>query len=123
MENKVQNFYELEAWKTGHDLVLEVYKVTGNFPREEQFGMTSQLRRAASSITANIAEGFERYHFNDKQRFYHMARGSAGEVQNFFLLAKDLDFITIEACNSINEKIIRTRKLINGLIRSIENQK
>lgn len=66
MENKVQNFYELEAWKTGHDLVLEVYKVTGNFPREEQFGMTSQLRRAASSITANIAEGFERYHFNDK---------------------------------------------------------
>jgi len=123
MENKIQNFYDLEAWKSGHDLVLEVYKITNGFPQEERFGLISQLRRASSSITANIAEGFERYHFNDKKRFYYQARGSVGEIQNFLILAKDLNFISIENYNGINQKITKTRLLINGLIRSIENQK
>jgi len=101
MENKIQNFYDLEAWKSGHDLVLEVYKITNGFPQEERFGLISQLRRASSSITANIAEGFERYHFNDKKRFYYQARGSVGEIQNFLILAKDLNFISIENYNGI----------------------
>ncbi len=123
MDNKIQNFYDLEAWKTGHNLVLEVYSMTNHLPKEEQFGLISQLRRASSSITANIAEGFERYHFNDKKRFYYLARGSAGEVQNFLILSKDLNFITVEIYNNVNQKVIKTRQLVNGLIRSIENQK
>lgn len=84
MKDKIQNFYELNAWKKAHELVLEIYKITKNFPKDELFGIISQLRRAACSIAANIAEGFERYHFNDKIRFYYQARGSVAEVQKFF---------------------------------------
>ena len=123
MENKIQNFYDLEAWKIGHNLVLDIYKMTSSFPQEEKFGLVSQLRRASSSITANIAEGFGRYHFNDKKKFYYQARGSALEVHNFLILSKDLNFVSSEACNMLSEKVVKTKVLVNGLIKSIENQK
>ena len=119
----IKNFYDLEAWQKGHLLVLEIYKITKNFPKEELFGIISQLKRAASSVTANIAEGFERYHFKDKVRFYYQARGSVAEVQNFLLLAKDLNFIDLETCKELGEKANEARRLINGLINSIEKQK
>ncbi len=121
--SEIKNFYDLEAWQKGHLLALEIYKITKNFPKEELFGITSQLRRAASSITANIAEGFERYHFKDKVRFYYQARGSVAEVQNFLLLAKDLNYIDLELCRKLGEKANEVRRLINGLINSIEKQK
>lgn len=121
--NKINNFYDLDAWATGHKLVLEIYRITKDFPKEELYGIVSQLRRASSSITANIAEGFARFHFKDKARFYYQARGSVAEVQNFLLLAKDLGFINLEICKSLGEKTNEAGKLINGLIRSIENQK
>ena len=123
MENKIKNFYELDAWKRGHELVLEIYKLTEKFPKEETFGIVSQLRRAVSSITANIAEGFARFHFKDKVRFYYQARGSVAEVQNFLLLAKDLGFIDSLICVEKNKKASEVSQLINGLIRSIEKQK
>lgn len=123
MENIIQNFYNLNAWKIAHELVLEIYKITKNFPKEELFGIVSQLRRAASSITANIAEGFARYHFNDKIRFYYQARGSVAEVQNFLILSMDLNYISKKNCEILGEKSNQVRQLINGLIRSIDNQK
>jgi four helix bundle protein len=123
MDGEINNFYDLEAWKKGHVLVLEVYKITKDFPKEELYGIVSQLRRAASSITANIAEGFARYHFKDKIRFYYQARGSGAEVHNFLLLAKDLGFITKEQSKKLCETADEVGRLINGLIRSIENQK
>lgn len=103
-------------------LALEIYKITNNFPREEIYGITSQLRRASSSVTANIAEGFARYHFKDKIRFYYNSRGSIAEVQNFLLLAKDLGYITLEKCTSLGEKSNEVGKLINGLVKTTENQ-
>jgi four helix bundle protein len=121
--NEVKNFDDLEAWKNGHELVLDIYNITKDFPKEELYGIVSQLRRAASSITANIAEGFARYHFKDKARFYYQARGSVAEVQNFLLLSKDLGYINEERCASLIEKANQVRQLINGLIRSIEKQK
>jgi len=120
--NKIRNFYDLEAWKKGHLLALNIYKMTKNFPREEIYGITSQLRRAASSIAANIAEGFARYHFKDKTKFYYNARGSVAEVQNFLLLAKDLSYIDLKTCNEFVEKANEISKLINGLIRSTKKQ-
>jgi len=122
MEKEIKNFYALEAWQKGHLLVLEIYKITKNFPEEEKFGITSQIRRAAASITANIAEGFARFHFNDKIKFYLNSRGSAAEVQNFLLLTKDLGFINLDICKNLGSAAAEVRKLINGLIRSIENQ-
>jgi len=118
----IKKFYDLDGWKRGHKLALEIYKLTKEFPKEEQYGITSQLRRAVSSITANIAEGFARYHYKDKIRFYYQARGSAAEVQNFLLLAKDLGYISLEICGRLGEETNQTIKLINGLIRSTEKQ-
>ncbi len=86
MNTEVKDFDNLEAWQKAHRFALEVYKLTKGFPKEEQFGIVSQLRRAAASISANIAEGFARYHFRDKARFYYQSRGSIAEVENFFLL-------------------------------------
>lgn len=122
MQKTIKNFYDLDAWRKGHDLVLRIYEITRHFPKEELFGITNQLRRSASSITANIAEGFERYHFRDKMRFYFQARGSVGEVQNFLLLAKDLGYITMQDCQIVGKQGNEVRQLINGLIRSIGNQ-
>ncbi|MEK9209336.1 MAG: four helix bundle protein [Patescibacteria group bacterium] len=123
MDGEIKSFHDLDSWKKGHQLVLEIYKISKDFPREELFGIISQLRRAASSITANIAEGFARYHFKDKSRFYYQARGSVAEVQNFLLLSKDLNYINTEVCRNLGEKANEVRQLINGLIRSIEKQK
>ena len=123
MKKEIKNFYDLDAWKQAHILVVEVYRITENFPKEELYGIVSQLRRAVSSITVNIAEGFARYHFKDKIRVYYQARGSAAEVQNFFLIARDLKIINDEICKKLGEKSKEVQKLINGLIRSIEKQK
>jgi len=119
---KIQNFHDLDAWQKGHLLTLEVYKITRKFPKEELFGIVSQIRRAASSITANIAEGFARYHFKDKARFYYQSRGSVAEVQNFLLLARDLKFIDERTCKELGELANDVRQILNGLIRSIEKQ-
>lgn len=121
--NNIKNFYDLDAWKKSHKLVLIVYKITQSFPRDELYGVVNQLRRATVSITANIAEGFSRYHYKDKVRFYYQARGSVAEVQNFLLLAKDLGYITLNECKLIGEHSNDVARLINGLIRSIEKLK
>ena len=123
MPEKIKDFYDLDAWKKGHKFVLEIYNATKKFPKEELYGITSQLRRAAFSITANIAEGFSRYHYNDKVRFYHNARGSVSEIQNFLFLAKDLSFLTEGYLKYLFDFSEEINKLINGLIRSIEKQK
>lgn len=122
MENKIKNFYQLDSWKVSHQIVLQVYKITNNFPTSESFGIISQMRRAASSITANIAEGFERYHFKDKIRFYYQARGSVAELQNFLILSRDLGLINNDMCGKLGESANKARQLINGLIRSANNQ-
>lgn len=118
----INNFYDLDAWRKAHQLALDIYKITANFPKDELFGITSQIRRAATSISANISEGFNRYHFKDKTKFYHQARGSAGEVQNFLILAKDLNFINNQELKNFMERSGETKRLINGLINSIAKQ-
>ena len=123
MYSKINNFYDLEAWKIAHELVLDIYKITKNFPKEELYCLVSQMRRAAISIVANIAEGFSRYHYKDKIKFYYQSRASVSEVQTFLLLAKDLGYINFETCKNLGEKANQARRLINGLIRSIEKQK
>lgn len=74
MKHEIKDFTDLNAWKEGHKFVLGIYELTNNFPKDERFGLISQLRRAAVSITSNIAEGFSRYYFKDKVRFYYIAR-------------------------------------------------
>jgi len=94
MEQRIENFWDLIVWQKSNAITLEIYTIVKKFPQDERFGMISQLRRASSSVGANIAEAFGRYGFQDKNRFYHIARGSTTEVQNFLILAKGLGYIS-----------------------------
>ena len=119
---RIESFTDLEVWKLGHEFVVDIYKKTKDFPKQENYGLTSQLRRSASSITANIAEGFSRYSFKDKNRFYYNSRGSISESQNHILLSRDIGYITSDEAEALFEKCNMIRRILNGLIRSTENQ-
>lgn len=117
------DFYELDAWKSSHKLTKYIYILTKKFPVEEKYSLTDQLRRAASSVGANIAEGYGRYHYADRNKFYYNSRGSIKEVQNFMLLSKDLGYITLEEFKEFWDLSVHSERLINGLIRSINARK
>ncbi len=119
--NKIKSFTDLITWQEGHKLVLMVYKVSNLWPKEEQFGLTSQIRRAVVSITSNIAEGLSRYTWKDKMHFYSIALGSVTETQNQLLIAKDLTYLNKEDFGKIAEQTITVNKLINGLIKSLKD--
>jgi four helix bundle protein len=89
----MHDFKDLKVWTKAHRLTVGVYRTTREFPREELFGLTSQLRRSASSVGANIAEGCGRRSDAELARFLHIARGSAVELENHLLLARDLDYL------------------------------
>ncbi|PIY93257.1 MAG: four helix bundle protein [Candidatus Magasanikbacteria bacterium CG_4_10_14_0_8_um_filter_32_14] len=118
----VKHFIDLIAWKKNHEFVLNVYLITKSFPREEMFGLTDQIRRASSSITANIAEGYGRYYIKDKLRFYYQARGSNTECQNHLILAHELNYIPDEDYNKIKIICFEGYKILCGLIKSTNNQ-
>lgn len=117
----VTHFTDLIAWQKSHEFVKNVYTITTNFPSEEKFGLTNQLRRASSSITANIAEGYGRYHIKDKLRFYYMAKGSNTECQNHLILAHDLEYITDQEFDSLKVLVFEAYKVLRGLIRSTQS--
>jgi four helix bundle protein len=115
--SKIKSFTDLFAWQYGHKLVLEIYRITDKFPKEEIFGLTNQIRRASVSVTSNIAEGFSRSSYKEKVQFYSIALGSLTEVQNQLLIAKDIEYLNKEAFDSIATLSIEINKLINGLIK------
>ncbi|HLF77604.1 MAG TPA: four helix bundle protein, partial [Dehalococcoidia bacterium] len=90
----MRDFRKLDVWDRAHKLTLSIYSVTGSYPRDEVYGLTSQTRRAASSIPANIAEGCGRESNADLARFLHIAFGSASELEYHLILARDLEYIT-----------------------------
>jgi four helix bundle protein len=115
--NKIKEFTDLDAWKEAHKLVLMVYKQTNQFPKEEVFGLVSQMRRCSVSITSNIAEGFSRPSYKEKVRFYFVSLGSVTELQNQLLISKDISFIDVEDFKNIMDLSIKVHKIINGLIK------
>lgn len=118
MENgKIKKFTDLDAWKEGHKLLIDVYKITKKFPKEELFGLTNQLRRAIVSFTSNIAEGFSRNSFKEKLQFYTMALGSLTEVQNQLLIARDIDYMSKDEFMPLAEQTVKVSKITNGLIK------
>jgi four helix bundle protein len=117
---KINYFTDLKAWQINHQVALKIYKLTENFPSNEKYGLTDQLRRAASSVTANIAEGWGHYHFANRLRFYYNARGSNCEVQNFLILGKDLEYIDKSKYKKIVEEVFEGFRVLNGLIKSVK---
>ncbi len=117
---KAVKFTDLEAWQYGHALVLDVYGSTRSWPKEEVYGLVSQIRRAAVSVTSNLAEGFSRATKTDKGHFYTMAHGSLTELQNQLLIARDLEYITSQAFQKMADATVVIHKLITGLIKSLK---
>jgi len=99
-------------------LVLMIYKMTRIFPKEEMFGLASQLRRAVVSVTSNIAEGFSRISYAEKIHFYSIALGSLTEVQSQMLIARDVEYVSPDEFSAIAGQSIKVNKLMNGLIKS-----
>lgn len=112
----IKHFTDLKVWQEGHCLVLDLYKLTKKFPRDEQFGIVSQLRRAAVSVTSNIAEGYRRYFYKEKIRFYYMTRGSLSEIQNLLIIVRDLQYIDNKEFQDFYRHSEKVLAIINGLI-------
>jgi four helix bundle protein len=102
-----RRFEELVVWQKAHQLVLRVYKLTTGFPRHETYGLTSQMRRAAISVPANIAEGFKKRGRPDKARVLNIAQSSLEELRYYFILAKDLDYLSAESQVDDLEEVAR----------------
>jgi four helix bundle protein len=113
------HFYDLEVWKKSNKLRIEIYKITEAFPVSEKFGIIDQIRRAASSVGANIAEGFGRFHYKDKIKFYYNARVSICEVQNFIFLAQEINYVEKEAARNIFTEYENLNKSLNQFIKSV----
>ena len=116
---KYSEFTDLTTWKEGHRLALLVYELTKKFPKDEVFSLTNQLRRAAVSITSNIAEGFGRRHVKEKVQFWQIAIGSIYEVENQLILSRDIGYITANDYNKAKDLLISSKKLCYSLINSM----
>ncbi len=116
---KITGFEQLIAWQKSQDLAVAIYKITKPFPADERFALTNQLRRAVSSVSANIAEGFGRRSAKDKLHFYAIAYGSLLETKNFAYLAARLNYLDEKALNSLILDMTDCQKLLNALSRSI----
>ena len=111
----MQHFSKLAVWQRSHQLVLEIYRLTRNFPPEERFGVTSQLRRAAISAPTNIAEGSKRRQPRDFGHFLNIAEGSLAEVQYLLILTKDLGYVDEKTANSLAAEIDEILRMLNSL--------
>lgn len=120
-EDTIQSFTDLTAWQKGHEFVVEIYAETKSFPKKEMYGLTSQLPRSASSITANIAEGFGRQTYQEKVQFFYTAKGSLTETKDHLLVAKDVGYISQEVFQGLADKANKTGKLLQGLIKKTKS--
>ena len=111
----MKDFHELKVWQKAHELTLAVYKATATFPREELYGLTSQLRRSCSSIPANLAEGCGRNGDAEFARFCSIAMGSASELEYHLLLAKDLKLIKPKEHDELTQRTMELKRMLTGL--------
>ena len=116
MRSPARTFEDLVVWQKAHALALGVYRLTRDFPHEERFGLTSQLRRAAVSVPANIAEGFKRRNRPDKARLMNVAEGSLEEARYYLTLARDLGYLSSD---SLREDATEVGRLLGAYARSL----
>jgi four helix bundle protein len=123
MEKKgIQSFTDLKVWQEGHKLVLATYKAVAVFPREEKYALGDQMRRAATSVTSNIAEGFGRQGVKEKLQFYFLAKGSLAELKNQLLIAKDVGYLKQEDFAALADGANVTDRLLQGFIRTTKSR-
>ena len=123
---KIQSFTDLNVWEEGHKLVIATYRSTASFPKSETYSLVDQMRRAASSVTANIAEGWGRQTYKERLQFCYQAQGSLTELKNFLLIARDIGYLEQKQYDELAEMANLTHKLLQGFIqktKSFVNQK
>ena len=116
-----KRFEEIPVWQDTHKIVIEIYQITKSFPKEEVFGLASQIRRSASSIAANIVEGFYKETTRELIRHLYHSRGSGGETLYHLLLAKDLKYLDDKKYIHIKSRLDTIAKQLNGWIKSMQN--
>ncbi len=116
----MKDFRNLKVWELSHKVALEIYSLTIAFPKEEMYGLTSQIRRASASIPTNISEGCGRDSDADFRRFIQIAFGSACEVEYLLILANELKILSIKDYDQLNPKVIEIKKMLSGLIKKLK---
>jgi len=115
----MRDYKKYKVWELGHEITLEIYELTQDFPKQEMYGITSQMRRASSSIPANIVEGCGRESDAEFRKFLIIAQGSANELEYFTVLSKDLGYLEESIFMKLNDKVDKVRRSLNSLIRKI----
>jgi len=122
MASVVKSFQDLQVWQLAMDLVPDVYNLTQRLPRHELFGLTGQIRRAAVSVSANIAEGQARHHTKEFLHHLSVARGSLAELHTLILVAERLAYVSREEMQGLSEDVFHVRMLLSGLIKSLKTR-
>ena len=120
--SNMSNYKKLDVWRMSHELVLDIYKITVSFPKDELYSLTSQIRRASYSIPANIAEGYGRAHRKELLQFLNIAKGSASELEYELMLARDLGYLSNEEYSKLDASVKTIIKMLTGLSRSLRTQ-
>ncbi len=118
----MRSFKDLKVWEKGHELTLAIYRATKSFPKDELYGLTSQLRRAASSIPANIAEGCVRGSSAEFRRFLLIALGSASELEYHILLSHELGYFNKSQCESMSNDAVELKRMLTSFIQKLSSQ-
>ena len=116
----MKDFRDLKVWERSHILTLAIYKATGNFPREETYGLTRQMRRCSVSIAANLAEGCGKRGNNEFQRYLQIASGSASELDYHLLLSRDLQFLSSADHDILARQLGELRRMLTSLILKVD---
>ena len=122
MEGKIETFRDLEVWQEAMNLVIQIYKITKIFPKEEMFCLTNQMRRAAISIPSNIAEGNSRKHTKEYLNFLSIAEGSLAELRTQIEIAYRLEYLNEAALNQIYENLNKIGRMMTRLIQALERK-
>ena len=116
----MKDFKELKVWARAHELTIAIYAATRSFPRDEIYGLTSQVRRSSASIAANIAEGCGRRCDGEFVRFLQIARGSASETEYHLLLARDLNFLPGRDYERIEKHVVEVQRMLTALVQKVQ---
>ena len=118
-KSKIKNFRDLDVWRLAMEIVVDIYECTKTFPKEEIYGLVSQMRRASVSIASNIAEGFNRYHNKEYRQFLYIALGSCAELETQIEVSVTLEYITQSGRDKTIEKLDHESRMLRNLIKRL----
>lgn len=120
MNRKITNFRDLDVWQKGIEIVKDVYRAVEGFPRQEMFGLSSQMQRSAVSIPSNVAEGFNRFHNKEYKHFLYIALGSCAELETQIEIASELNYMSLETKSSLLENLDHETRMLRNLVKKLD---